>query len=270
MRLWRRSATDMESDSRVAPIAFRKPSAARSPPTLRILSLNTGSYSTQCPSPSTIGWSIFERTCSGVMCALMICSGKVAAQHLRLCGPIVRAARVLRHKRSRPSRAPSAGQPVIYAGRHVPFGALTAAASGTSVRCVGRGRWWDLPMGDARRRRRSLVARSAGEPRVDTVEVEKDDRRRIEGQRLADDQPADDRIAEWLADLRPSAGAEHQRNPAEECGHRRHHDRPEAQETRLADRVDGCQTATALRLDREIDQHDAVLFDDADQQDDAD
>src|SRR6266404_4236990 len=67
----------MESDSRVAPIAFRKPSAARSPPTLRILSLNTGSYSTQCPSPSTIGWSILERTCSGVIWALIIFSGKL-------------------------------------------------------------------------------------------------------------------------------------------------------------------------------------------------
>jgi hypothetical protein len=30
------------------------------------------------------------------------------------------------------------------------------------------------------------------------------------------------------------------------------------------------QTATALRLDREIDEHDAVLFDDTDQQNDAD
>jgi len=75
MRFWRRSATDIDKFSRVVPIAFRKPSAASSPPTLRILSLNTGSYSTQWPSPSTIGWSIFDRTCSGVICALMICSG---------------------------------------------------------------------------------------------------------------------------------------------------------------------------------------------------
>jgi len=42
---------------------------------------------------------------------------------------------------------------------------------------------------------RTLAARSAGEQRVQPVEVEEDDRGRIEGQRLADDKPADDRIA---------------------------------------------------------------------------
>src|SRR5207302_418761 len=104
MRLWRRSATDIDNASRVAPIAFRKPSAARSPPTLRILSLNTGSYSTQWPSPSTIGWSIFERTCSGVIWALMTCSEKVATLQRRLCGQRERCATSNRRRALRPAQ----------------------------------------------------------------------------------------------------------------------------------------------------------------------
>ena len=64
-RCLRRSAIDIDSDVGDRPHRLRKPSAALSPPTLRIFSLNTGLYSTQWPSPSMIGWSIFERTCSG-------------------------------------------------------------------------------------------------------------------------------------------------------------------------------------------------------------
>jgi len=51
----RRSSTLSVRESRVTAIAARKPSAALSPPTLRICSAKTGSYSTQCPSPSIMG-----------------------------------------------------------------------------------------------------------------------------------------------------------------------------------------------------------------------
>ena len=47
MRRRRRSATDMLSASRVVSMAARKPSAARSPPTLRMRSAKIGSHSTQ-------------------------------------------------------------------------------------------------------------------------------------------------------------------------------------------------------------------------------
>jgi hypothetical protein len=47
IRRRRRSASDMPSASRVLCIAAKKPSAARSPPTLRICSPKTGSNSTQ-------------------------------------------------------------------------------------------------------------------------------------------------------------------------------------------------------------------------------
>jgi hypothetical protein len=46
-----------------------------------------------------------------------------------------------------------------------------------------------------------LWATRAGEPRVQRVEVEKDYWRRVKRQRLADDEAADNRITELLADL---------------------------------------------------------------------
>src|SRR5207249_11314451 len=107
-------------------------------------------------------------------------------------------------------------------------------------------------MRDTPRRPRSLGAISAGEPRVQAVEVEEDDRGRVEGQRLADDQPADDRITERLADFGARARAEHQRNAAEQGRHRRPHERPEAQLTGLADSTRRTEAATALRLEREV------------------
>ena len=51
--------------------AARKPSAALSPPALRIFSLNTGPYSSQWPSPSTIGCLSREWTCDGLRWLLM-------------------------------------------------------------------------------------------------------------------------------------------------------------------------------------------------------
>src|SRR6185437_4044679 len=55
--------------------------------------------------------------------------------------------------------------------------------------------------------RTAPARKGVGEP----VEIEIDHRRREQGQRLADDPPADHGIAERLADFRSRAGAEHQR-----------------------------------------------------------
>src|SRR4051812_42127293 len=65
MRRVFRSATDMLSASRGVFLPARNPSAARSPPTLRIRSAKTGSNSTQWPSPSITGWSRLERIWAG-------------------------------------------------------------------------------------------------------------------------------------------------------------------------------------------------------------
>ena len=63
---------------------------------------------------------------------------------------------------------------------------------------------------------------------------------------------------------------EHQRQRAEHRGHGRHHDRPEAQQAGLIDRLARRLALVALGLEREVDHHDGVLLDDADQQNDAD
>ncbi len=70
--------------------------------------------------------------------------------------------------------------------------------------------------------------------------------------------------------FRADARAEGQRNAAEQRRHGRHHDRPEAQQRRLVDRVGGVLALFALGFQREVDHHDAVLLHDADQQNDAD
>ena len=63
---------------------------------------------------------------------------------------------------------------------------------------------------------------------------------------------------------------EHQRQRAEHRRHRRHQDRPQTQKAGLVDRFARRQALAALRLEREVDHHDRVLLDDADQQHDAD
>ena len=68
----------------------------------------------------------------------------------------------------------------------------------------------------------------------------------------------------------PMPRAERQRQAAEQRRHRRHHDRPEAQQAGLVDRLLRRLALRALRLQREVDHHDGVLLHDADQQDDAD
>ena len=71
---------------------------------------------------------------------------------------------------------------------------------------------------------------------VDAVEIDVDDRRDVERQQLRQAQAADHRDAERLAQLGALAGAERDRQRAEDRRERRHHDRAEAQQARFADR----------------------------------
>ena len=61
-----------------------------------------------------------------------------------------------------------------------------------------------------------------------------------------------------------------QRNAGEHCRRRRHQDRAESQKAGFPDRIHGLHVPVTLGRDREIDEHDAVLLDDPDQQNDAD
>src|SRR5579883_2284715 len=67
----------------------------------------------------------------------------------------------------------------------------------------------------------------AEKPGLQAVEIEIDNRRRIEGEHLAEREAADHRIAERLAQLRACARAKHQWQAREHGGGGRHHDRAE-------------------------------------------
>ena len=108
------------------------------------------------------------------------------------------------------------------------------------------------------------------DPAVEPVEREIDHRRRVERQQLAQQQAADDGNAERKAQLGAGAAFDRQRQRAEQRGQRRHHDRAEAQQAGLHDRVVRRHALMPLRFQREVDHHDRVLLDDAHQQDDAD
>src|SRR5258708_28106013 len=114
------------------------------------------------------------------------------------------------------------------------------------------------------------AAAPAGEPMREAVEIEVDDRRGVEGEPLRHEQAADNGDAERAAQLGAGALADGERQAAADRGEGRHHDRPEAQQAGFVERLERAPAVLALGLEREVDHHDGVLLDDADQQDDAD
>jgi hypothetical protein len=79
--------------------------------------------------------------------------------------------------------------------------------------------------------------RAVSMPGGQTGEVKINDGGRVKREPLAQQQTANDRIAERPPKFGAGARAEHQREAAEESRHGGHHDRPEAKQTRLIDRV---------------------------------
>ena len=61
------------------------------------------------------------------------------------------------------------------------------------------------------------------------IEGEVNDRRGVKRQQLAEKKAANDGDAQWTAQFRPNTGTESKRQAAEQRGHCRHHDGPEAQ-----------------------------------------
>src|SRR6202158_2229566 len=57
----------------------------------------------------------------------------------------------------------------------------------------------------------------------------------IESEQLAEEQSADNRDAERMAEFRARAAAQRQRQSGEQCGHGGHHDRTETKQARLVD-----------------------------------
>src|SRR5438105_13009172 len=93
------------------------------------------------------------------------------------------------------------------------------------------------------------------------TEIAVDDRRREQGQQLTKDQAAYNRHAQRMAQFRTGAGAEHQRQGAEDRRHRRHHDRAKAQQRGMVDRLARLFALFALRLYGVVDNYDSVLID---------
>ena len=101
------------------------------------------------------------------------------------------------------------------------------------------------------------------------LHVEIEHRRDEQRQRLRNDQAADHRDAQRLAQLGAGAGAEGDRQRAHHRGKRRHHDRAEAHQAGPVDRL-GRRRPVAPQRQRHVDHHDRVLLDDADQHQQAD
>src|SRR6266851_2825562 len=102
------------------------------------------------------------------------------------------------------------------------------------------------------------------------VESEIDDGRGVERKKLAHDEAADDANAEGAAEFGAGAAAEGQGEGPEEGGHGGHKNRAEAQHAGFEDGVFGAFPAFALGLQGEVDHHNGVFLDDADEENDAD
>ena len=118
----------------------------------------------------------------------------------------------------------------------------------------------------------SLAAEEADLAELHTqepVEPDVDNRSDEQRQQLRDHEAADHGDAERLAQFGTGAGADRDRQRAEQRAGRGHHDRAEAQEGCLDDRFLG-RGALIAALDGKIDHHDGILLHDADQHDHAD
>src|SRR5580704_1528505 len=92
----------------------------------------------------------------------------------------------------------------------------------------------------------------AGDEGLQAVEIEIDDRRRIEREQLAQCETAHHSVAQWLTQFRTGTVAKHQRDAGEHSGGGRHYDRAESQKASLPDGLDRGQTTVALGCNGEV------------------
>src|SRR3982751_2771722 len=100
---------------------------------------------------------------------------------------------------------------------------------------------------------RSMSAGRAVQPSLQALEVEVNDRRDVEREHLRKEQAADHRETERHARAAAGSEADGDRQAAHQRRHGGHHDRPEAHEAGLRDRLLGREAVLALRLDGEVD-----------------
>src|SRR5208337_2524704 len=92
----------------------------------------------------------------------------------------------------------------------------------------------------------------------------------VESKHLAQEQAANHGDAQGTTQLRANSGAEREGQAGQQRRHRGHHDGTETQQARFINSVFRLLVLLTLRLQREVDHHNSVLFDDTDQQDDSD
>src|SRR6266851_1180530 len=102
------------------------------------------------------------------------------------------------------------------------------------------------------------------------IEEQINHRRRKQRQHLRHNQPAHNRDAQRPSQLASRARAQRQWETTQQRRHRRHHDRPEPQQTSLIDRLRRRHPLLAFGLQRKVDHHDRILLHNADQQNDSD
>src|SRR5579871_4131233 len=110
--------------------------------------------------------------------------------------------------------------------------------------------------------RRALPAQLSFEPETKLIQNQVNHGRRVERERLAENQPANNRDTQRPAKLRSRAAAESERQSAEQRGHGRHQDRAETQQASLEDGFLGLPSLGALHPQRKIDHQNGVLLDD--------
>src|SRR5262245_3502890 len=115
-----------------------------------------------------------------------------------------------------------------------------------------------------------LARPPAGKPLAQPVKKDVDHRGGVEREKLADEQSADHGDAQRTTQLGAKAATQRERKATEQGRHGGHHDGAKTEEARFVNRVGGALAVLAFGFEREIDDHDAVLLDDADEQDDAD
>src|SRR5579859_6256665 len=113
------------------------------------------------------------------------------------------------------------------------------------------------------------IANVKGEAVREPIECEIDDGRRIKSKDLAQDEAADDGDAERAAKLGANTGAKREGKTAEKRGHRGHHDRTETQEAGFVDGIERGFAFDSFGFKCEVNHHDGVFLDDANQEDDA-
>src|SRR3989442_6504037 len=98
------------------------------------------------------------------------------------------------------------------------------------------------------------------------VEENVDDGRCVQREYLAYKKSTNHRDAERTAQLGTDAVSKCQRQTAKQRGHGGHHDWPETQQAGFVDGISGAYAVMPFSIEREVHHHDAIFFDDTNQQ----